>query len=244
MFKLLTIDYNPLNDPSTITTIQSTSIIFFFIFIIFVCSGLAYIMIHQKFPRYGESLDYALNHDQGFDYKEYLRSLGTVISFLVFGMTGVWVLFVISSVLSQMMSITALDATVASPHSPIIYFFMGLAYLCLSIFISIRILVISIITKVILVLFALWAFDIIRDVITSVFIYFALMIFMQPILITIAALGILTIEWLLAVSIWSGAAFILYLGLFILLVVAALVLTLGPLTVMKLIRFGAKVAVL
>ncbi len=79
-----------------------------------------------------------------------------------------------------------------------------------------------------------------RDVITMVFIYFATMIFMQPILISIATIGIMTIEWLVGSRMWPQASYILYLGLVVLLVVVALVLTLGPVTVQKLFRWGVR----
>ncbi len=240
LFEMITVDYDPFQNPGVIKTLQNTSILFLFLFVIFVFGGMAYVMIHQKYPQTGEALDYALNMEKGFDYKEYFKTLGSVIIFMVFGFLAVYVVLLISQVLSKMMAITALDAVVSSPSSPIIYIFMAIAYLILSIFIAIRLLVISVITALLFILFALWAFHIMRDVITMVFIYFATMIFMQPILISIASIGVMTIEWIIGSRIWMNEVYLLYIGLVVLLVIVALVLTLGPVTVQKLFRWGVR----
>ncbi len=240
LFSMVTVNYDPFQNPGVIQTLQSTAIIFLFLFVIFVFGGLAYVIIHSKYPQTGEALDYAFNMEKGFDYKEYIKTSGSVIIFIIFGSLVVYVILLISKVLGEMMTITALDSVVYSPQSPTIYFVMAIAYMTLSIFIAIRLIVISVITALLWIICALWAYHMMRDVITMVFIYFVGMIFMQPILISVATIGIMTIEWLVGNLIWIQPVYILYLGLVILLIIVALVLTLGPVTVQKLFRWGVR----
>jgi hypothetical protein len=236
LFSMITFNYDPFKNPAVINVLQYTSLLFIIMFIMFVLGGMGYVMIHSKFQEYGEALDFALHMDNGFNYKDYIKTIGGVVLFLVFGFSFVWTVMLISHVFSEMMAITALDATVISPSAPLIYFFMGIAYLILSIFMAIRVLVISIVTSLLFILFALWSFHIIRDIIIDIFIFFVMMIFLQPILISIAAIGIMTIDYLRPLSLWNAE--FLYFGLLILLLVTALVFTVGFGTVRKLIKIG------
>ncbi len=83
LFGMITVNYDPFQNPGVVQTLQNTSIIFLFLFVIFVFGGMAYVMIHQKYPQTGETLDYALNMEKGFDYKEYVKTLGSVIIFIL-----------------------------------------------------------------------------------------------------------------------------------------------------------------
>src|SRR5665811_440842 len=196
LFHMITFDYSPFDNPGVLSTIQSTAIIFLFLFVIFVFAGMAYIMVHSRFPGIGQAVDYTIFQDKGFDYMEYLKTLGTVIIFIVFGFTAVWTVMLISKTISEMMTAAALDALVSSSSSGVVYLFMAFAYMLLSVFMAIRILGISIITSLLLVLFAAWQFHQIRDLVNMVFVYLGILIFMQPILISIAAIGIMSIEWI------------------------------------------------
>ena len=239
-FQAVTMYYDPFSNPGIMEVIRSTSIIFLFLFTLFVFGGLGYVMIHSKYPNVGKTIDFTFFDDKPFDMAEYVKSLGSVILFIVFGFTAVWTILLISKVISEMMTVSALNALVTTPNSGVILFFMAIAYLALSVFIAIRVLVISIITSLLLVLFILWAFHIIRDVINVIFIYFLTMIFLQPILISIAAIGIMTIEWVVGIGNTGPTSYIYYLGLIIILVLTAITFTLGPVTVGKLIRIGTR----
>ena len=240
LFHMITYNYDPLANPGVISTIQSTAVLFLFLFVIFVFSGMAYVMIHAKFPETGQAIDYTLFQDRGFDYMEYLKTLGTVIVFIMFGFTAVWTMILLSSVISQMMTASALDALVTTSQTGMVYLMMAFAYLILSIFMAIRVLSMSIISSLLLVLFALWQFHQIRDIINMVFVYFGILIFMQPILISIAAVGIMTIQWISGTAIGYFSTTMLYFALSIILVVAALVLILGPVLFGKLIKIGSR----
>ena len=240
-FQTLSLNYDPFMNPGIIAVIRSTSVLFLFLFALFVFGGLSYVIIHSRYPTAGQAIDYTLFDDKPFDVMEYVKSLGTVIVFILFGFTAVWTILLISRVISEMMTASALNAMVMTPNSGVILFFMAIAYLILSIFIAIRVLVVSIITSLLLVLFILWAFHIIRDVINVIFIYFLTMIFLQPILISIAAIGIMSIEWVIGFgNTGVSASYIYYFGLIIILVLTAITFTLGPVTVGKLIRIGRR----
>lgn len=240
LFHMVTYDYNPFDNPGIISTIQSTAIIFLFLFVIFVFAGLAYIVIHSRFPGMAQAVDYTIFQDKGFDYMEYLKTLGTVISFIVFGFTAVWTMMLISKTISEMMTAAALDTLVTSSQSGIVYLVMAIAYLLLSIFMAIRILGISIITSLLLVLFAAWQFHTIRNLVSMVFVYFGILIFMQPILIAIASIGIMSIEWIGNTTAGYFSVFFLYFGLIIMLVVVAFMLIIGPALFGKLIKIGSR----
>jgi hypothetical protein len=237
---MVTYDYNPLENPGVISTIQSTAIIFLFLFVIFVFAGLAYIVIHSRFLGIGQAIDYTIFQDKGFDYMEYLKTLGTVIVFIVFGFTAVWTMMLLSKTISEMMTAATLDALVTTSKTGIVYLMMAIAYLLLSVFMAIRILGISIITSLLLVLFALWQFHPIRDLVNMVFVYFGILIFMQPILISIAAIGIMSIEWIGSTTVGYFSVALLYFGLIIMLVVVAFMLITGPALFGKLIKIGSR----
>jgi len=240
VFHAITASYDPFMNPGVLEVIRNTSIIFIFLFSLFVFGGLGYVMVHQKFPNMGKTIDYTFFEDKPFDMMEYVKSLGAVIVFIVFGFTAVWTIMLISQVISEMMTVSALDAMMTTPNSGMVFLIMAIAYLILSVFIAIRFLVITIITSLLLILFVLWAFHIIRDVINVIFIYFLTMIFLQPILISIAAIGIMCIKWVMIFTNGTNAGFIYYLGLLIILVITAITFTLGPATVGKLIRIGTR----
>jgi len=240
VFQSITASYDPFSNPGVIEVLRNTSIIFLFLFSLFVFGGLGYVMVHQKFPNMGKTIDYTLFDDKPFDMKEYVKSLGSVIILVVFGFTAVWTIMLISQVISEMMAVSALDAMMTTPNSGMVFLIMAIAYLILSVFLAIRFLVISIITSLLLVLFVLWAFHIIRDVVNVIFIYFLTMIFLQPILISIAAIGIMCIKWVMIFSYGTDSGFVYYLGLLIILVLTAITFTFGPSTVGKLIRIGTR----
>lgn len=240
LFHMITFDYSPFDNPGVLSTIQSTAIIFLFLFVIFVFAGMAYIMVHSRFPGIGQAVDYTIFQDKGFDYMEYLKTLGTVIIFIVFGFTAVWTVMLISKTISEMMTAAALDALVSSSSSGVVYLFMAFAYMLLSVFMAIRILGISIITSLILVLFAAWQFHQIRDLVNMVFVYLGILIFMQPILISIAAIGIMSIEWIGNFTVGYFSVSLLYFGLIIMLVVVAFCLIIGPALFGKLIKIGSR----
>jgi hypothetical protein len=74
-----------------------------------------------------------------------------------------------------------------------------------------------------------------------VFVYLGILIFMQPILISIASIGIMTIEWMgSTVGDFMPAINLLYFGLIIMLVVVACMLIVGPAIFGKLIKFGSR----
>lgn len=158
LFRMIAYSYDPFENPCVIKTIQSTGIIFLFLFVIFVFSGLAYVIIHSRFPGLGQAIDYTIFQDKGFDYMEYLKTLGTVIFFIIFGFTAVWTMMLLSKTISEMMTAAALDALVMSSKSGAVFLMMALSYLLLSVFMAIRIIGISIITSLLLVLFAAWHF--------------------------------------------------------------------------------------
>jgi hypothetical protein len=240
LFHMITFDYSPFDNPGVLSTIQSTAIIFLFLFVIFVFAGMAYIMVHSRFPGIGQAVDYTIFQDKGFDYMEYLKTLGTVIIFIVFGFTAVWTVMLISKTISEMMTAAALDALVSSSSSGVVYLFMAFAYMLLSVFMAIRILGISIITSLLLVLFAAWQFHQIRDLVNMVFVYLGILIFMQPILISIAAIGIMSIEWIGNFTVGYFSVSLLYFGLIIMLVVVAFCLIIGPALFGKLIKIGSR----
>jgi hypothetical protein len=203
-----------------------------------VFAGLAYIVIHSSFPGMGQAIDYTIFQDKGFDYMEYLKTLGTVIFFIIFGFTGVWTMFLISRTVSEMMTLTVLDSLVSSSSSGLVYLMMAFAYLLLSVFMAIRILGISIITSLLLVLFALWQFHTIRGVINMVFVYLGILVFMQPILISMAAIGVMTVEWIRTIGVFP--VHVLYVGLIIMLVACSFILIVGPAFFGKLIKIGSR----
>lgn len=242
-FKMITYSYNPLENPAVIEVTKSTSIIFLFLFVIFVFAGMGYVMIHKHNPDAGQAIDFAFFNDKGFDVYEYVKTLGIVLLFVVFGYLVIGVLFLISEIFCELMTVTVLDSLISAPNSGVVYFFMALAYLLLSVFMAIRSLLLSIFTAMFLILIISWAFHVMRPVIMTVFIYYVTLIFMQPILISIASIGVMVIEYINSISFGIGTNQ-LYVGLVLILIATALILILTPATVGKLIKLGIKGAAL
>jgi hypothetical protein len=243
LFEMVSQDYNPFANPAVMNTISMTSLISLVIFVIFLMAGLVYVVIHQYSPHIGEAIDFAMNMKQGFNYKEYFKSIGGYILFLIFGYLGVAVFILFAHAISQMLTISALDATVSSPENGIIYFFMAAAYLGLALFMGMRILIISIITACLMVIFAAWTFNIMRETIISLLIYFAGLIMLQPILIAEAAIGIITIKWLTASDFLGYEKTTMFPALIIIMILTAIVFVLSPILFRKVLSMGTKMLI-
>lgn len=164
---------------------------------------------------------------------------GTIILMFILPVAvlfGIYALNYINFVISSFLTAKGLSAIPLVADNIIAYFFMALTYLVMSIVMFARNIIIVLFVAGSLGLAALYLFDDLRDAIKSLFMYFLVVLFMQPIIIFAAILGLLFINNLPPALFFTQS--IGYLAVSLIIVVIGIVCLIG-LGVVKSIIFTA-----
>jgi hypothetical protein len=156
--------------------------------------------------------------------------------FPVITLFGVYVILLINYAVSGLITAKALNAVPPTIDNMIAYFFMALAYLILTIVFALRNIIIVLFAAGSLGIAALYLIPQLQDFVKSIFVYFIIVVFMQPALIFTAAVGTVFIQNLPFEL--MGFVQISYLALIILLVAMSLVCIVGKSIVSRIVGVG------
>jgi hypothetical protein len=237
IFMMVTFPYDPFQDSWVLSTRNMTAFIFLFLALLYIFTGGAYVLLHTFFPSHAINLDWLGGFSyQSFSFREYLKTLIYGVLILVGAYTIVYLILVLNQVLTSMITLTVLDSIAPTTDNAFLYLMMGFIYFMLSVFMAWRLLVIGLMTAFALVVGGLYLFQPLRGIMTQVFYYFCIMVFMQFILVSIASGGVMIIQNLPL----AKNTYVFYYALGLLLFFVSLLLILGPVTIMRLTKSTAK----
>ena len=223
-----TFTYNPFRDPAVISILKESALLYVLFGICFILVGGAYVQI-SRMRAHREFLGMELN--SGLSLSNFYRSvfglilLAPVVPFMM------WVVLMFNSVLCKMIMSGIISSILFTPDNVALYVAMCFIYAVMSYAFIWRSLVIGITVGYCLILIILYAIPFTRNVGKGVFVYWLLMVFMQPVILAFTCVGVGIIKCISAFNI--NAELSGYFVLCILLVVVSLVFIFGPYTIMK-----------
>lgn len=230
-------------DPFTMPFVREwwgTSLIFFVIIaIMYICAGGGFALLSTLSPSIVQEMAWLASgtYNNNFEIKEWVSNIGLALIFPFVTYFGVYLILELSVVITALLSTTVIDIVPLTSQNIVVYLFMAFTYLILSIIMGIRSIVIVLFCAGGLMLAALYLIPALRGLIKNIFMYFLLLVFMQPLLVFVAAVGVMFIT-----SIPPMFHSSLLLGLMILLLLLSIVLVFGYGTVSRMIEIAGKAA--
>jgi hypothetical protein len=213
-----------------------TSLIFFvMVAIAYICAGGGFAILSTISPQTVQRLNWIdggtyTNH---FQIKEWISKIVLTLVFPFLTYFGLYFILQLCYVVTALLATSALDGIPLTPENIVVYSFMALSYLLLSIIMSIRNIVIVVFCAGGLMLAALYLIPALQNLVKNIFMYFLLIVFMQPILIFVAAVGVMFITALPPNTIMQMSSLT---ALMILLLIIGLIIIFGYGTLSRMIR--------
>jgi hypothetical protein len=240
IFKMISYTVDPFN-LAFVKEWWGTSLIFFvMIAIIYICMGGALALLQSLNPSLMQRLTWLESgiYNDNFEVKKWLSNVVLALLFPFLTYFGLYTILQLCYIVTGLVTQAALNAVPPTAENIIVYLFMAFTYLCLSIIMSIRNIVIVVFCAGGLMLAALYLIPSLQSLVKHIFTYFLLLVFMQPLLVFVAAVGVMFITALPpAILIFQAS---LYLGLMILLLLIGLVVTFGYGTISRMIGIAGK----
>ncbi len=242
IFKLLTFSVDPYKF-SFVQEWQQVMIVFFVILtLLMIMLGGASVLVNRTSPDIAYRISWLLDSSAFFDINKWISTIFIAIAFLLLGTFGLYYLMQFEYVVSAIIAEKALSIAPPTIDNIIAYFVFAVVYLLLSVIMAIRTIIIMLMAAGILGLLALYLIPQTRNFATSAFMYFVVVLFMQPALLFIAAVGLAFIQMIpLALLPFAN---IIIVGLTLLLLAVSLICILGIGIVKNIIYLGARAAVI
>lgn len=220
-----------------------TSLIFFVtVAIMYICMGGALALLQNYHPSVLQRLNWIESgiYSDNFELKQWLSNVVLALLFPFLTYFGLYAILQLCYVVTGLVTQTALNAVPPTAENLIVYLFMAITYLLLSIIMSIRNIVIVLFCAGGLMLAALYLLPSLQNLVKHIFMYFLLLVFLQPLMVFVAAVGVMFITGIPTGLIQIQAS--LYLGLMILLLLIGLVVTFGYGTISRMIGIAGRFA--
>ncbi|MBN1133829.1 MAG: hypothetical protein JXA38_02705 [Methanosarcinaceae archaeon] len=237
IMSIATFPYNPFKDQSVLDGALASLGIYFLLVFGFILLGGAYVVLSRAAPT-RRMLGQSQNNPMSLS--KFGISCMTLICLPAFVGLAMWIPLVLNYILCSLFVSSIIDSLAPSPENIIMYVGMALIYLMMAAAFVWRMLVLGIAVKFAFIIFFLMVVPITRRLGTIIFGYYFLMVFMQLVIVALTVAGVGIIKTI-TVGLPGDIAYYLVLGLFLL--VVAIIMILGPVTIMKLIRFGGRLAV-
>jgi len=202
------------------------------------CLGGASLVLVQKMsPDTLSRIAWLLDENTAsFYYHNWLGKMVLGLLFPVLTLFGVYVILQVNYAVSGLITANALNAVPPTIDNMFAYFFMALAYLILTIVFALRNIVIVLFAAGSLGVAALYLIPQLQDFVKSVLVYFIIIVFMQPALIFVAAVGTVFIQNLPPEM--NMFVSVSYMALIILLVAMGIVCIVGKSIVNRIVGVG------
>ena len=222
--------YNPFDNPVVRKTNTILSVFAFTIFVAYVLLAMCYLFVSSKKPETARAFEFAFNSGNAFNLRKFVMNCVSTLGLFVFVVIIIIFLLNLAQAVSNMMDTSAVTTIQNSSNSGFIKFIYSGFWFVLNILLSLRKLIITMICAFIIILVFLWKFPIATKMVEIIGIYMLLIIFMQPVMVGAAAVGIETVDYLNTSGSTAGTieAAALSLALFIILIVIALLFIAGP----------------
>ncbi len=241
IFQLLTFSVDPYKF-DFVKEWQDVMIIFFVMLtVLFVLLGGASVLINRTSPDMAYRISWLLDSSAFFDINKWISTIFIAIAFLILGTFGLYYLLQFEYVVSAIITEKALLIAPPTLDNIIAYYLFASAYLILSVVMAIRSIIILLMAAGALGLFALYLVPQTRSFARSAFMYFLVVLFLQPALLFIAAIGLSFVQMLPLPMIQFKM--IIVLGLTIFMAAVSLICILGKGLVKNIIWIGARAAI-
>jgi len=237
IFKMITYTVDPYTFPWVKKWWNTMLVFYVFLFTVACIGGATLVLIQKMSPDTLSRIAWLLDENSGSFYlQNWLGKMVLGLLFPVITLFGVYVILLINYAVSGLITAKALNAVPPTIDNMIAYLFMALAYLILAIVFALRNIIIVLFAAGSLGIAALYLIPQLQDFVKSVFVYFIVVVFMQPALIFTAAIGTVFIQNL-PIEL-TGFVQISYLALIILLVVMGIVCIAGKSIVSRIVGVG------
>lgn len=237
IFKMITYTVDPYTFPWVKKWWNTMLVFYVFVFTIACIGGATLVLIQKMSPDTLSRIAWLLDENSGSFYlQNWLGKMVLGLLFPVITLFGVYVILLINYAVSGLITAKALNAVPPTIDNMIAYFFMALAYLILTIVFALRNIIIVLFAAGSLGIAALYLIPQLQDFVKSIFVYFIIVVFMQPALIFTAAVGTIFIQNLpLELSMFVSVS---YIALIILLVAMGIVCIVGKSIVSRIVGVG------
>ncbi len=194
LFKIITYTVDPYSF-EWVHTWQNTMMVAYVIFgllALFVSSS--FVLWSRLSPSFVDRITWITGSTGDFNFDKWKGTIILMFILPVAVLFGVYVLIYVNFVISSFLTAKGLSAIPLVADNIIAYFFMALTFLIMSLVMFARNIIIVLFVAGSLGLAALYLFDDLRDAIKSLFMYFIVVLFMQPVIIFVAILGLLFLK--------------------------------------------------
>ncbi len=195
-FSSLADPYNPLDNPSVISLITVFSGINFLLFLLFLVVGLVYVLLIRKNARAYKLINFVFNDGNEFDFMWYATALGRILILSFFVYVIMSALLIVAWLVTSMMGIGALNAVQGSDQSGWVTFVYDILMWIIGIFMIMRNILLSVFFGVAVPWVILREYPPVQELMNNIGMYFITIVFMQPILVLVATIGVATDEWI------------------------------------------------
>ncbi len=223
--------YNPFDNPVVRKTNTNLAIFAFTIFIAYVLLAMCYLVIQTQKPEAAQALEFAFNQGKSFNLQKFVTNCFSTLGLFVFVVVIIVFLLGLAQAASNMMDTSALTTIQNSSESGFVKFIYSIFQWVIEILLALRNLILTMICAFVIVLIFLWKFPIATKPVEIIGIYLVLIIFMQPVMVGSAAIGIETIDYMHdsgGIADTPQAQSVVSLALLILLIVIAAMFIIGP----------------
>ena len=237
IFKMITYTVDPYTFPWVKKWWNTMLVFYVFVFTVACIGGATLVLIQKMSPDTLSRIAWLLDDKSAsFYYQNWLGKMVLGLLFPVITLFGVYVILLINYAVSGLITANALNSVPPTVDNMIAYFFMALAYLILTIVFALRNIIIVLFAAGSLGIAALYLIPQLQDFVKSIFVYFIIVVFMQPALIFTAAVGTVFIQNLPPeLNMFVSAS---YMALIILLVVMGIVCIVGKSIVNRIVGVG------
>jgi hypothetical protein len=237
IFNMITYTADPYAFPWVKKWWNTMLVFYVFVFTIACIGGATLVLLQKMSPDTLSRIAWLLDDKSAsFYYQNWLGKMVLGLLFPVITLFGVYVILLINYAVSGLITANALNAVPPTIDNMFAYFFMALAYLILTIVFALRNIIIVLFAAGSLGIAALYLIPQLQDFVKSVFVYFIIVVFMQPALIFVAAVGTVFIQNLPPeMNMFVSAS---YMALIILLVAMAIVCIAGKSIVSRIVGVG------
>ncbi len=237
IFSMLTYTVDPYKFPWVKKWWNTMLVFYVFIFIVSCLGGAALVLLHRMSPDSVSRIAWVLGEQASMmDIRGWLGRMVLGLMFPMLVLFGVYLILLINTAVSGLITANALNAIPPTFNNMIAYFFMALAYLILAVVFALRNIVIVLFAAGSLGIAALYLIPQLQDFVKSIFVYFIIVVFMQPALIFTAAIGTIFITSLPPeLNMFVSVS---YMALIILLVAMGIVCIVGKSIVSRIVGVG------
>jgi hypothetical protein len=237
IFRMITYTVDPYTFPWVKKWWNTMLVFYVFVFTIACLGGASLVLIQKMSPDTIHRMAWLMGEDSASFYlQNWLSKMVLGLMFPVITLFGVYVILQINYAVSGMITANALNAVPPTIDNLIAYLFMAIAYLILAIVFALRNIVTVLFAAGSLGIAALYLIPQLQNFVKSVFVYFIVIVFMQPALIFTAAVGTVFIQNLPPeLNMFVSVS---YLALIILLVVMGIVCIVGKSIVSRIVGVG------